>query len=92
MMELVVNNVGEEIVEETAKVLVENVPEEVVAKAGMSLAKKAGIVGGVIVVGGAVVYGTVKLVKKLKAKNNVEGDDNTAENAESETEINEEIE
>lgn len=53
-----------EIAEEAAEVVVNN--------GGLGFAKKCGIVGGAVVVGGLIVYGTTKLVKKIKAKKNTE--------------------
>lgn len=49
-----------EIAEEVAEVAVDN--------GGLGFAKKCGIVGGVVVVSGLIVYGTTKLVKKIKTK------------------------
>lgn len=88
MLELV-KDVNEEIVADAAEVLIEAVPEDVVVEAGMSLGKKAGLalVGVGAVAGTAYgVYKLVKFIKNKKAKNNVEDNDNTAENAESESE------
>lgn len=57
-----------EMVENTTEVAMD-VAESVVEKAGMSLGAKAGIVGGVLVLGAAA-YATVRYFRNKKAKDN----------------------
>lgn len=78
--------VGEEIVKETAEALVQNVPVDVVEETGMSLAKKAGVVGVAVVIVAAAAYGVVKFRKAKKNKNNVENVENASDNADSDGE------
>lgn len=61
-----INNTTNEVVEKATEVATE-VTESVVEKAGFSCGKVAGIVGGMLIVGG-LVYGTVKFIKGKKAK------------------------
>lgn len=57
-----------EVMETAVETIVDNVPEDVVVEAGMSLGKKAGIVGLTIAAVGLVAYGVTKYIKKKKAK------------------------
>ena len=63
------------VAEVAAVEVAEDIAENVVEKAGMSFAAKAGVVGVVLVGAAAIGYGAVKVVKAIKAKKNADGGD-----------------
>jgi hypothetical protein len=69
MLAMEENKVTEEIVEKAVEAVAEDAGS-VVEKAGMSLGTKAGIVGGVLLLG-AGTYALVKYIKNKKAKDDV---------------------
>ena len=70
MLAMEENKVTEEIVEKAVEVVTEDAGN-IVEKAGMSFGAKAGIVGGVLVVGVGI-YALTKYIKNKKAEKDVE--------------------